>query len=100
MEISDCEGQRFDPGVVEIRLKQRRCSVRSVAEIGCNVKPKIIKRANKVESTATQVHAIVEVRKLGVLIHVLEVTAHVKLGKPANRKRRPAIRRGDGRSPF
>src|SRR5437762_4213901 len=53
MEIPDGKGQRFDPGVVEIRLKQRRRSVRSVAEFGGNIKPEIIKRANEVEPATT-----------------------------------------------
>ena len=38
--------------------------------------------------------------KLGIQVHVLEVTAHIKLGEPANGERRPTIRRGDGWAPI
>src|ERR1700730_3710274 len=100
MEKSDHSGYWLDPGVVYIRLEQRRCSVRRAAEIGGNIHPEIIKPANEVKPATTQVHAIIEVRKLGVLVHRLEVPAHIELTQPANGERRPAIRRGDGRPPF
>src|ERR1700730_2187679 len=100
MEISDCGGYRLEPGVVDVRFIQRRRPVGGGAEVGGNVDRKVIELADKIESTAPQIYPVVELRKLSVWLRMLEVTAHVELHQPANRKRQPAIRRGDGRSPF
>ena len=70
MEISDCSGYRVEPGVVDVRFKQRRRPVWRAAEVGGNIDPEIIKRTNKIESPATQVYAVVEVRKLCIWVRV------------------------------
>jgi hypothetical protein len=66
---------------------------------GGKVGGEVVKRAKKVEPTATSIHAVVKARKLGVRVHVLEVTVHVELHQPSNSKRSQAGRGGDYRRP-
>src|SRR5438270_12290103 len=99
MEISDSGGHRLDPGVVEVCLEQRRDPVGRAAEIGRNIDPEVIKLAEKIEPAATEIYAVVEVRKLSIGVRVLEEAAYVELDETTDSERQSAIRGGDGWSP-